>query len=51
MRAGNKWVMTKWIYSSAQMWAWPCDAARGPSNYHTFTNRREGARPGRRSSA
>ena len=35
---GNKWVMTKWIYSDCQMWAWPCHKAGGPANYRNFRN-------------
>ena len=35
---GNKWVMTKWIYSDSQMWTGPCVRGRGPTNYDNFKN-------------
>ena len=35
---GNKWVMTKWIYSDSQMWTRPCVRGSGPTNYENFKN-------------
>jgi hypothetical protein len=33
---GNKWVVTKWLYSDDQMWVHPCNTMVG--NFPTFSN-------------